>query len=169
MGLDHGLTAGWRERPQDGDDRGWDEYYAAKRDAELITWRKENHFHRWFVNNVQSGVDNCENHRVTLEQLRAFVDAVRAVHAASRLVPGTVTEGWTWTPQDGKVPNEREGQVLADHTVAQRLLPTQSGFFFGGTDYDEWYYKSLTEALEKLEPVLDKASDEDVFTYWSSW
>lgn len=32
-------------------------------------WRKANHIHKWFVDNVQLGEDNCEEHRVTIEQL----------------------------------------------------------------------------------------------------
>ena len=31
--------------------------------------------------------------------------------------------------------------ILADHTLAAELLPTASGFFFGSTDYDDYYYE----------------------------
>ena len=34
-------------------------------------------------------------------------------------------------------------EVQKDHSKAEELLPTQSGFFFGGTDYDEWYFKKI--------------------------
>src|SRR5437773_719696 len=36
-------------------------------------------------------------------------------------------------------------QVLQDHSKAAELLPTQDGFFFGSTDYDEWYFKDLED------------------------
>jgi hypothetical protein len=169
MGLDHGLRRGADLKDWDHKNEEYDVYRARREEIELITWRKENHFHRWFVKNVQKGIDDCEDYVVTLAQLRAFVDVVRRVRDGSKLQPGIVTEGWTWTAQTGKVPNQRQGQVLADSEFAESLLPTQAGFFFGGTDYDEWYYKSLDQALEALEPVLEKASDDDVFTYWSSW
>ncbi len=34
-------------------------------------------------------------------------------------------------------------QVAADPSKAEELLPTQSGFFFGGTEYDEYYMNSI--------------------------
>ena len=34
-------------------------------------------------------------------------------------------------------------RVLSRKEEAERRLPTQSGFFFGDTTYDEWYYKDL--------------------------
>ena len=57
-------------------------------------------------------------------------------------------------------------QVLSDHSLAQELLPTQDGFFFGGTDYDEYYYKNLEETVKNLKPLLEEGS---TFYYNSSW
>lgn len=37
---------------------------------------------------------------------------------------------------------------------ASVTLPTQSGFFFGNTDYDEWYLRDLKEIVERLSPVI---------------
>jgi len=45
-------------------------------------------------------------------------------------------------------------QVLQDHSLANELLPTGDGFFFGSTDYDEWYFKSLEEAVSALKAAL---------------
>ena len=56
-------------------------------------------------------------------------------------------------------------QILADHSKAKELLPTQSGFFFGSTDYDEWYY----EDLEKTVKMLGDTKEEDEFIYQASW
>ena len=41
-------------------------------------------------------------------------------------------------------------QVLADHSLAHSLLPTQSGFFFGSTDYDEWYFSDVQDCLNQM-------------------
>ena len=40
-------------------------------------------------------------------------------------------------------------EVLANHDKASFLLPTQEGFFFGSTDYDDWYFdeKHLNDNL----------------------
>jgi len=40
-------------------------------------------------------------------------------------------------------------KVLEDHSLAKTLLPTQDGFFFGGTDYDEYYFRD-TEYTKKV-------------------
>lgn len=169
MGLDHGIMRGRALTPEEYETEPYEEYRKRRDTGKIITWRKENHFHRWFVNEVQRGIDNCEDHDFDVATLRRFVDTVRAVHAVSSLKPGVVKNGSTYTPETGWRDNLSDGQVLADEKIAQRLLPTQSGFFFGGTDYDQWYYRSLEEALEKLEPVLAEAQDGDVFHYWSSW
>jgi hypothetical protein len=64
-------------------------------------------------------------------------------------------------------------EVLADRSSAEDLLPSAGGFFFGTTEYDDWYFEILEQTIEKLEPLLDD-SDESPwrlwrFTYQSSW
>jgi hypothetical protein len=46
-------------------------------------------------------------------------------------------------------------KVLENRDEAHDLLPTASGFFFGGTDYDEWYFKKLEDTIAMLEPVIE--------------
>jgi hypothetical protein len=50
--------------------------------------------------------------------------------------------------------------------LAEDLLPSASGFFFGATDYDEWYYNDITHTIKILEDAL---VDGDDFYYSSSW
>ena len=45
---------------------------------------------------------------------------------------------------------DRCKRVLANHKLANELLPTQSGFFFGCTDYDEWYFKDVQDCLNQM-------------------
>ena len=62
---------------------------------------------------------------------------------------------------------------LVNRALAERnpnLLPPQAGFFFGGTDIDEWYWQDLKDTKKKLErifalPEMSKLS----FYYTSSW
>ena len=42
-------------------------------------WRKANQIHSWFVNHVQGGVDNCEEYRVTRDQLQLLLDNCKLV------------------------------------------------------------------------------------------
>lgn len=102
-------------------------------------WRKANAIHKWFVDNVQEGVDDCGRYYVSKDDLRNLLGLVN--------------------------------QVLADHSKAEELLPSTSGFFFGGTDYDEWYFDSL----ENTKTILEEALKEEVlktpgdYYYHSSW
>ena len=59
-------------------------------------------------------------------------------------------------------------EVLKDKSKAKKLLPTTSGFFFGGTEYDEDYFDEVKRTIEILEKAL-KYKDELDFTYHSSW
>lgn len=66
--------------------------------------------------------------------------------------------------------------VLADHSKAEELLPTASGFFFGGTDYDESYFQDLQNTIEQIEPLLEyekqlaeRGKDENGDTIWVSY
>ena len=59
-------------------------------------------------------------------------------------------------------------QVLADPTLAPSLLPTQGGFFFGDTQYDEWYLENLEITLQNIQKALS-LSDEWQMYYHSSW
>lgn len=58
--------------------------------------------------------------------------------------------------------------VSVDKEKAEELLPTQSGFFFGGTEYDEWYYQDIENTIKILEDVLSDETGDD-FEYSSSW
>jgi len=58
-------------------------------------------------------------------------------------------------------------KVLADHSLAEELLPSHSGFFFGSTEYDEWYFKDLARTVEIIDRCL--ASKFDYFEYQASW
>lgn len=60
--------------------------------------------------------------------------------------------------------------VLDDTSKAAELLPTQDGFFFGGTDYDEWYLGDLKYTVERIGKILaDPALEKCDFYYQSSW
>lgn len=62
--------------------------------------------------------------------------------------------------------------VLEDHSLAEKLLPTMSGFFFGGTDYDEYYFEDVRQVLHYCEstllPMFDELDDRESI-YFSTW
>ncbi len=59
--------------------------------------------------------------------------------------------------------------ILEDHSKAEELLPTQSGFFFGSTEYDEWYFQDLEDTVPVLEKILKDAPKEWEFEYQAYW
>lgn len=61
-------------------------------------------------------------------------------------------------------------EVLEDKSKAAELLPTKSGFFFGGTEYDEWYFKDLEATVEQIDKVIEAFPEPKwYFEYRSSW
>lgn len=61
-------------------------------------------------------------------------------------------------------------KVLANHDLANELLPTTSGFFFGSTEYDEWYFKGLEYTAKRLREILENPVFKNMwFSYQSSW
>lgn len=103
---------------------------------EVGYWRKANQIHRWFVENVQSGTDDCGSYWVSRDKLEELLDLCK--------------------------------QIKEDNSKAEELLPSQSGFFFGGTEYDEWYYEDINNTIKILEEVLSDEGGDD-FEYSSSW
>ncbi len=99
-------------------------------------WRKANAIHKWFVDNCQGGVDECQESWVTREKLVELRDlCVRAV--------------------DSKDPT---------------LLPPTSGFFFGSTHIDEFYWDDITDTALTLSALIgdEKLKDYDIY-YRASW
>ena len=69
-------------------------------------------------------------------------------------------------------------QVSKDHGLAQVLLPTQDGFFFGSTEYDDWYFDKIEDTIKIVEPVIEflknitekcKSNDWWDVVYQASW
>ena len=59
--------------------------------------------------------------------------------------------------------------ILAYHDLAEDLLPSRSGFFFGNTEYNKYYYKDLQDTIDQLEPLLAEEYKNWEFYYRSSW
>jgi hypothetical protein len=60
------------------------------------------------------------------------------------------------------------GKVIEDNSRAVLLLPTWDGFFFGNTDYNEWYYNDVVDTIKIIEKALT-LDDKWNFYYHSSW
>jgi hypothetical protein len=61
-------------------------------------------------------------------------------------------------------------QVKIAHSLAPELLPTESGFFFGSTDYDQYYMEDIDWTIEQLSAILKNPVYNDCdFKYQASW
>lgn len=67
-------------------------------------------------------------------------------------------------------------RVLENRERAGELLPPQSGFFFGSTDIDEYYFQDLQRTVDQLEPLIQFEKDNAKtnkhyvsYEYQSSW
>lgn len=133
-------------------------------------WRKANHIHNWFVENIQDGEDDCAYHReVTKKDLEELLDVCETVLASCELIEGEINNGYH--SENGKmVPTIEDGKYVKDPSVAEELLPTESGFFFGGTDYDEYYVRDIEETIDIITKVLETTDFEKEMVYYvSSW
>jgi len=113
----------------------------------VCDWRKANAIHKWFVDHVQGGKDDCGRYPVTVENLHKLrADCMAALTYYN------------------------EG----DPEGAAAYLPTASGFFFGCTDYDEYYADDLRTTIQvcsKLIKTIESPDRRDFLSveYESSW
>ena len=134
---------------------------------EVAYWRKANQIHNWFVENVQGGNDDCGSYYVDTEKLEALLGIVNEVLDSINLIDGQIINGYTIENGNKKF-NYEDGQLIEDSSIAQKLLPTSEGFFFGSTEYDEYYYQDLVYTKQILEEILAREEIDDYY-YHSSW
>lgn len=103
-------------------------------------WRKANAIHRWFVHNVQNGIDNCKPYYVGRKDLERLLEACNLV-----------------------TKNKKDVKTIME------ILPPQDGFFFGGTEVDKYYFEDIRETKKIIKAALKLNSDEWSLYYQSSW
>jgi hypothetical protein len=60
--------------------------------------------------------------------------------------------------------------IIAEPKKAKTLMPTASGFFFGSTEYDDWYMQDIQHTADRIKKILaDTAFTRCDFYYQSSW
>ena len=111
-------------------------------------WSKANAIHGWFVRELAGGVDECQPIHVPIAKLRELRDKAEAMLNVPANFRANVAE--------------KSG------------LTSQSGFFFGSTDYDDWYIEDMKHTVKQIDAALASipadASDWDYsFIYQASW
>lgn len=104
-------------------------------------FRKFNALHSYIVKTFADGIDNCQDIILYKED----VEKIKRVL----------------------------DDVLNVHQQAEKakeILPTQSGYFFGGTDYDEYYFEEVKVAADLMQNLLDNFDFEKYqLIYRASW
>ena len=104
-------------------------------------FRKFNALHSYIVKTFANGVDNCQDIILYKEDVEQIKKVLDEVLNAHQQVE-----------------------------KAKELLPTQSGFFFGGTDYDEYYFEDVKDAADLMQSFLDNFDfDKYQLVYRASW
>jgi len=106
-------------------------------DKKQIYWRKANHIHNWFVTNVQNENDDCQIYEVKIEKLKKLIRDCEEVLKCK------------------------------SYEIAEEILPTQGGLFFGTTDYGDWYWEEIEKTAKELKKMINEGYD--YFEYESSW
>ena len=136
---------------------------------DVMYWSKANQIHDWFVNNCQDGEDSHQTSYVEKEKLLELLNICKKIVDESVMKPDVLTVG-TRHSNGVTEPIKENGFVISNPEIAQSLLPTSQGFFFGSTEYDQYYIEDLKETIKVLETEnLD--SDDNVFEYeyHASW
>lgn len=115
--------------------------------TDLIYWRKANQIRRWFADNLKDFEKdkNFGEYLVTKQDLEFLVDDINKVLKSENKVE-----------------------------TAQETMPTSSGFFFGSTDYDDDYFKTLETTLEQITDLLNTLDWENMEEkgekiYYTEW
>lgn len=136
---------------------------------QIASWRKANQVHNWFVKNIQNGIDNCGIYEVSKSQLEDLLDRCKKIKEKCHLVDGKVHNGYRFDGEK-EVPIIENGKVMTNINVAEILLPSKDGFFFGSMEYDEYYMMDIDYTIEIIQKILkDTDFEKEMVMYSSSW
>ena len=144
--------------------------YEEWKNSKVAQWRKSNQVHKWFVDTIQDGNDDCGYYKVSKEKLQGLITLCKTILNETSLIDGDVISGFIFNEQGEKIPQIMKGKVIDKPEICRDLLPTQEGFFFGSIDYDEYYYEDIKYTYETLNEVLANTDwDNEELYYSSSW
>lgn len=106
--------------------------------AMIGQWRKANAIHNWFVNECAGGEDDCRPSYVERDKLEELREICIKLLATK------------------------------DPKAAEELLPVSQGFFFGGQEYNGWYWQDLSQTVDIIDKCLQLPSEWE-FEYQASW
>ena len=127
---------------------------------DLACWRYANAIHGWFIHHdvIKYG-DNLIPGEVTHEHIGELIDDCNTVINKYNEVKERL----------GNVPQITRENAGDFFDLAEEILPTERGFFFGSYDYDEYYISLLKDTVDQLTTVLETTTDDDTILYEAWW
>lgn len=123
---------------------------------EVCYWRKFNALHKYFADNFgEEGNDNCVSMYMDIENIKELLKLVKKIK--------------------GEIKTDGDGNITNPDVCEE--LPTEEGFFFGSTDYDEGYIYQLDETIKQLSEVVSEhkaliksgVREGDIDYYYRAW
>ena len=159
-------------------------------------WRKANAIHKWFVDNVQNGEDDCGTYDIDVLTLKKLRNVCRKIlnkmRGTALEVPDKCMAEFTRFFRNGEVPRkvvidpDNLSELVkatsyhklpedADITICTMSLPTQEGFFFGSTHYDGDYFQDIAKTILMLDRIIGQDKKDTKkgtfasYEYHASW
>lgn len=98
-------------------------------------WRKFNALHKYFNDHFNNNDnDNCVDMYMDIDDLRKLLLNLKDLRE--------------------QIKQDKDGNVI-NKEVCEEVLPTQAGFFFGGTEYDEYYVEDIDYTIKRLSDIIE--------------
>lgn len=119
-----------------------------------VYWGKANMIHDWFVNEVQYGNDDCSTYVVSEDNLKDLLNTCEEILEEKEL-------------------NGKDSAIL----LAEEILPTTDSFFFGNTEYEDYYFNTLEKTITDVKSLINIGVPKKIegvilstyYEYSSSW
>lgn len=139
-------------------------------EEEVAYWRKFNALHKYFVDNLGGGHDDCQEIYVGINDLKDLLEVLNQVkeilNNSEKVINTTV--GWKGEPV--------EYETYACDDEINDIFPPTEGFFFGSTDIDKYFKRNVEDTIEvvtalisEYEESIDTPGVSFSFYYRASW
>lgn len=119
---------------------------------EVGYWRKANAIHKWFVENVQNGEDDCGRYEVSKEQLEELLDVCKEVLDKVVMAPGKIVNGQRFTKNGCE-------DILEDMRNTNRIYEILDALRQAWEKYPDWRFFQLVCNLQKYVSGDDVGGD----------
>lgn len=121
-------------------------------------WRKFNALHNYIINHFANGRDEYQRVYLLEEEIKEILNILKKVEESFKTA---------------KIKEEKDGYIIYENPIAEKLLPTKDGFFFGSLDYDDFYLDYVKRSIKIFEEVLKLLEERpeegyDIY-YQASW